>query len=85
MSAVARLVFSAVTCLAVPVLQRKMPETERRFRVPGGALVPLVAGGLCVWLLTGVHLEQAAAGGAALVGGLLLYLAWGRVRYNPST
>ena len=79
-SALARLVFSAVTCLAVPVLRRKMPEAERRFRVPGGAFVPVVAAGLCVWLLTGIHLEQAAAGAAALAGGLLLYLVFGRVR-----
>ena len=79
-SAFARLVFSAVTCLAVPVLRRKMPEAERRFRLPGGALVPVVAAGLCVWLLTGVRLEQAAAGAAALAGGLFLYLVFGRVR-----
>jgi amino acid transporter len=79
-SALARLFFSAVTCLAVPVLRHKMPEAERRFRVPGGALVPVAAAGLCVWLLTGVHLEQAAAGAAALAGGLFLYLVFGRVR-----
>jgi APA family basic amino acid/polyamine antiporter len=79
-SALARLVFSAVTCLAVPVLRRKMPEAERRFRVPGGALVPALAAVLCVWLLTGMQLEQAAAGAAALVVGLFLYLVFGRVR-----
>jgi amino acid transporter len=84
-SALARLVFSAVTCLAIPVLRRKMPETERRFRVPGGVLVPAAAAGLCVWLLTGVRVEQAAAGAAALAGGLFLYLAFGRVRYNQPT
>ena len=47
-SAVARLVFSAATCLAVPVLRRKMPAPERRFRVPGGVLVPAAAAGLSV-------------------------------------
>jgi APA family basic amino acid/polyamine antiporter len=81
-SAVARLVFSAVTCLAVPVLRRTMPEAERRFRVPGGVLVPAAAAGLSIWLLTGLDRSQAAAGAAALVAGLLLYLALGRVRYN---
>jgi amino acid transporter len=84
-SALARLVFSAATCLAVPALRRKMPGAERRFRVPGGALVPAVAAGLCVWLLTGVRAEQAAAGAAALVGGLFFYLVFGRVRYNRPT
>jgi amino acid transporter len=84
-SAVARLVFSAVTCLAVPVLRRTMPEAERRFRVPGGVLVPAAAAALSVWLLTGLDGTQAAAGAAALVVGLFLYLAVGRVRYNRPT
>jgi len=81
-SAVARLVFSAATCLAVPVLRRKMPEAERRFRIPGGLLVPLTAVILALWLLSGLGATQAAAGAAALLVGFLLYLAWGRVRYN---
>jgi len=84
-SAVARLAFSAVTCLAVPVLRRKMPEAERRFRVPGGVLVPLAAAGLSLWLLTGVDRAQAAAGAAALAVGLFLYLVFGRPRYNRPT
>jgi len=83
-SAVARLVFSAATCLAVPVLRRKMPEAERRFRVPGGVLVPLTAVILALWLLSGLGASQAAVGAAALVVGLLLYLGLGRVRYNRS-
>jgi amino acid transporter len=84
-SAVARLVFSAVTCLAVPVLRRTMPDAPRRFRVPGGAFVPLAAAGLSVWLLSAMDLAQAAGGAAALVAGLFLYLAFGRVGYNRPT
>ena len=84
-SAVARLVFSAATCLAVPVLRRKMPAAERRFRVPGGLLVPGAAAGLSLWLLTGLERSQAATGVAALVAGFFLYLALGRVRYNRPT
>ena len=84
-SAVARLVFSAATCLAVPVLRRKMPAPERRFRVPGGVLVPAAAAGLSIWLLTGLDPAQAGAGAAALVLGFFLYLALGRVRYNRLT
>ena len=84
-SAVARLVFSAATCLAVPVLRRKMPAAERRFRVPGGLLVPAAAAGLSLWLLTGLERSQAATGVAALVAGFFLYLALGRVRYNRPT
>jgi amino acid transporter len=83
-SAFARLVFSAATCLAVPVLRRRIPVRER-FRVPGGVLVPAAAAGLCVWLLSGLDAAQAAAGAGALVLGLFLYLALGRVRYNRPT
>jgi len=84
-SAVARLVFSTVTCLAVPVLRRRAPRAERRFRVPGGVLVPAAAAGLSLWLLTGMDRAQAAGGAAALVAGLFFYLAFGRVRYNRLT
>jgi APA family basic amino acid/polyamine antiporter len=74
-----------VTCLAVPVLRRTMPDAPRRFRVPGGAFVPLAAAGLSVWLLSAMDLAQAAGGAAALVAGLFLYLAFGRVGYNRPT
>ncbi len=84
-SAVARLVFSAATCLAVPVLRRKTPAPERRFRVPGGVLIPAAAAGLSLWLLTGLEPSQAATGAAALVAGFFLYLTLGRVRYNRPT
>jgi hypothetical protein len=59
-----------------------MPDTERRFRVPGGALVPVTATVLSLWLLTGVDRTQAAGAAAAVLAGLFLYLAFGRVRYN---
>jgi APA family basic amino acid/polyamine antiporter len=72
-SAIARLVFSAATCLAVPILRRRMPRGE--FRAPGGLFVPLAAAALCLWLLTGIHRGQALAGAGALAAGCLLYLA----------
>ena len=72
-SAIARLVFSATTCLAIPVLRRRMAEAPRRFRVPGGALVPAAAAALSLWLLTGVDETQAVAGAATLALGVLLY------------
>ena len=62
-SAIARLLFSAATCLAVPVLRRKLPDAERRLRVPGGILVPIVASAVSLWLLTGITAQQAKAGG----------------------
>jgi amino acid transporter len=73
-SAIARLLFSATTCLAVPVLRRKMPNATRRFRVPGGAVIPGVAAVISIWLLTGINKAQAIAGAVALLLGVALYL-----------
>ncbi|HEX6737478.1 MAG TPA: APC family permease, partial [Vicinamibacteria bacterium] len=77
-SAVARLLFSASTCLAVPVLRRRHAAVEGAFVLPGGPLLPLLAAALCLWLLSGLTRGQALAGAAALAAGLLLYAWTGR-------
>jgi basic amino acid/polyamine antiporter, APA family len=82
-SAIARLVFSAATCLAVLVLRRRPAEGEaaRGFHAPGGPVVPLAAVALSVWLLTGTTPDQQLAGAiAVLAGGLLFLLSAWRVR-----
>ena len=73
LSAVARLVFSATTCLAVPVLRRQQGALAAGFVLPGGPAIPLVAVGLSVWLLTGVTRAQAIAGGLGLASALAVY------------
>jgi amino acid transporter len=73
-SAIARLLFSAATCLAVPALRRKMPDARRQLKVPGGIAVPLLASAISLWLLTGITRGQAAAGAIALAVGALLGL-----------
>lgn len=73
MSAVARLLFSASTCLAVPVLRRRRLSSERRFTLAGGPLVPLLAVALSLWLLTGLTAGQAVASAIALASGAVLY------------
>lgn len=75
-SAIARLVFSAATCLALPVLRRRLPRAP--FRVPGGIVVPAVATALSLWLLSAVPRDQAIAGAVAIVLGFVLYLLFGR-------
>jgi amino acid transporter len=77
-SAIARLLFSATTCLAVPALRRKMPNATRTFRVPGGVVIPALAAVISIWLLTGMNKAQAIAGGAALLLGVVLYLFFRR-------
>jgi amino acid transporter len=72
-SAVARLLFSASTCLAVPVLRRRLPASERGFTLPGGWTIPLVAVALSLWLLSGLTRGQAVAGAIALASGIAVY------------
>ncbi len=72
LSALARLLFSATTCVAVLVLRRRA-SPPASFVVPGGPLVPLSAVALSLWLLSGVTQDQIVAGGAALVLGAVLF------------
>jgi basic amino acid/polyamine antiporter, APA family len=72
-SAIARLLFSASTCLAVPLLRRRQPSATALV-LPGGPLVPIAAAAASVWLLTGISRSQAIAGILALAAGVVLYL-----------
>ena len=73
LTSLGRLIFYTSTCLAVPVLRRKIPSAERKFTLPGGALIPVLAVGVCGWLLAGSPLNQAAITVAALAAGAALY------------
>jgi len=83
MSAVARLLFSATTCLAVPVLRRRQRDLEPSFVLPGGLLIPLLAIGLSGWLLSGLSLAQGIAGGLGLASGLVVYGGYRWLRAAP--
>jgi len=75
LSAIARLFYYLTTCVAVPVLRRKMPNSSRQFAVPGGALIPVAAVAVSLWLLSGSTLAQAVLGAGALLTGAAIYLA----------
>jgi len=72
-SAMARLLFSAATCLAVPVLRRRLPDKRREFVLKGGSIIPVIAAAISIWLLTGIDRIQAVSGAAALAIGALIY------------
>jgi basic amino acid/polyamine antiporter, APA family len=82
LSAVARVLFSASTCLAVPVLRYRQRHLVASFMLPGGPLIPLLAVSLSVWLLLGLTDKQMIAGAIGLVSGLAVYVGqrwvWGR-------
>jgi len=81
LSAVARLLYYAVCCAALPVLRRRQPGTAS-FRLPAGNLLAALAVLICAVLLTQVDFGQSLIVAATITLGLLNWLA---VRKNEST
>jgi len=75
LSVIARLATYIGTAASVPVLRRKMPETARTFRLPGGPLIPILALIMCFAFLSQATGKQLAAGAIALVVGAIIYFA----------
>ncbi len=73
-SAVARLVFYAVTCAAVPVLRRQGGAQEG-FRLPLGPVIPVLACLVSRTIIAGAGPNELLAGAGALVVGALLFAA----------
>lgn len=73
MSAVARIIPYLLTCLAVPMLRKKYPEVPDRFRLRGGATIPILAVLLCLWLLVQSQWRDLLATVVALAVGFLLF------------
>jgi amino acid transporter len=77
-SAIARLLYYIATCVALLVLRRKMPDVARGFRVPGGAIIPVAAVALSIWLLMGSTKVQISISAATLVAGAIVYWCYQR-------
>jgi len=75
-AATAALTMYISTCLSVLVLRRKMADVQRRFTLPGGPVIPVLAVALSLWLLTGMTPLQAKAGASALLAGAAVFLAF---------
>lgn len=73
LSALARVLMYATTCLAVPILRRRMPGGSRGFVLPGGSLIAIIALATCVWLLAGTSAAQVSTAAVAFAAGALLY------------
>jgi basic amino acid/polyamine antiporter, APA family len=73
LSTIARLATYIGTCLAVPVLRRKLPATPRTIRLPGGPVIPIAALVICLLFLSAAETKNFVAGGIALAVGALIY------------
>lgn len=83
-SAIARLVSYMATCLALPVLRRKMPDAQRLFSVPGGATIPIIAVAMSAWLLRGSTQAQITISGAVLLAGAAVHVGYQFLARRPS-
>jgi amino acid transporter len=75
-SAIARLLYYMATCLALLVLRRKMADVPRGFSVPGGAVIPVAACALSIWLLMGSTKGQITVSAATLVAGAVVFWSY---------
>jgi APA family basic amino acid/polyamine antiporter len=80
LSAVARLLYYALVCAAVPVLRRRQPGAAM-FRLPAGTLFAVLGIAICAILITGVNL-----GGSfiLLATALVAMVNWLLVRKRPA-
>jgi APA family basic amino acid/polyamine antiporter len=88
-SAIARLVTYAATCLALPVLRQKKDVPAAVFRVRGGTIIAIACLILIVWLLLNSTLYEAIVAAIAAAVGFLIYLAYcvyrGRMKPQMNT
>jgi len=73
LSTVARLATYFGTAIAVPVLRRKLAG-RKALRLPGGPVIPIAAGLLCIELAAGAKATDLIAAALAVVAGVPLYL-----------
>jgi amino acid transporter len=78
LSTIARLATYIGTCLAVPVLRRKLPASPRTVRLPGGPVIPVAALVICLLFLSAAETKNFVAGGIALAVGAVIYASRGR-------
>ncbi|HSQ23233.1 MAG TPA: hypothetical protein VLN44_02430, partial [Pyrinomonadaceae bacterium] len=75
-SAIARLVTYAATCVALPVLRRRAGAPKALFRLPGGTIIAGLSLLLAAWLLMNSTLNEAIAATIAAAVGFAIYLAY---------
>jgi len=82
LSVIARLFYYAVICAAVISLRYRQAEAAK-FRLPGGALFPVLGIGVCILLATQVDFSQSKIV-AATVAAAILHWAWVKHRFQAA-
>lgn len=76
LAVIATLIVYLICCLATIQLQRRNIRDEGAipFNVPGGPVIPVIASGIVIWLMTASTRQEVLAMSAMLVAETLLYL-----------
>jgi len=74
-SAIARLVTYAATCLALPLFRAKREVPPAVFHLPGGTVIAILSLLLIAWLLLNISLKEAKMAAIAAAAGLVIYFA----------
>jgi amino acid transporter len=80
LSVIARLFYYGVICAAVIALRHRQTEAAE-FRLPGGALFPVLGIGVCIFLATQVDFSQFRIV-AATATAAILHWAWIKHRFH---
>jgi amino acid transporter len=75
-SAIARLVTYAVTCLSLPVFRRRKDTAPAAFHLPGGTIISILSLVLAGWLLSNSNWKDARAALAVAAVGLVIFLVY---------
>jgi basic amino acid/polyamine antiporter, APA family len=82
LSVLARLANYIVTCAAAPILRKRLAEPPK-FKLPLGAVIPVIGIALCVWLFLQAPNSSKMAFLYACIAGAALYVVRGR-RARPT-
>src|SRR5262249_24459263 len=73
LSAIARLATYMCRVASARAPPRKMPKPPRTIRLPGGALIPILAFAICLLFLSAAEKKNWIGGGIALAVGAVIY------------
>jgi amino acid transporter len=82
-STVVRLMVYVLSIATLPVLQRRGAGADSAFRLPGGYLLPLLAAGISVWLMSFAPIESWIGAGAFMALGAVIFMLTRRGSERP--